>query len=137
MRLERPEWDFFRDPSSGSPETPVLPLPTFRSRRDLESEISAARPVIAARTPRVRRLVGAGTEPEDEDEADWEPDVVPRVDGARRRHEHGTTSTNLTAIYASNSHPSIRKRPQNVVSMKRWKRAWTLTNGARVRPTGA
>ena len=35
-------------------------------------------------TQRVGRLV-AGTEPEDEDEADWEADVVPRVDGARRR----------------------------------------------------
>ena len=74
----------------GSPEAPVLPLPKFPSRRDLESEISALRAefsallVIAAQTPRVGRVVGAGTEPEDEDEADWEPDVVPRVDGARR-----------------------------------------------------
>ena len=51
-----------------------FPFRQFRSRRDLESEISAlraefsARPVIAAQTPRVGRLVGAGTEPEDEDE---------------------------------------------------------------------
>ena len=57
----------------------------------MESEISAlraefsARPLIAAQTPRVGRLVGAGTEPEDEDEADLELDVVPRVDGAPRR----------------------------------------------------
>ena len=76
------------DLSSSSPEAPVLPLPTFRSRRDLESEIAAlraefsARAVIAAQTPRVGRLVG---EPEDEDEADWEPDMVPQVVGARRR----------------------------------------------------
>ena len=42
--------------------------------------------------------------------------------GVRTRHDQ----QNLTAIYASNSHvgvghPSLWKRPQNVVSMKKWK----------------
>ena len=86
-----PGGGFHRDLSSGSREALVIHLPTFRSRRDLESEMSAlraefsARLVIAAQTPRVGRLIGAGTEPEDEHEVIWEPDVVPRVDGARRR----------------------------------------------------
>ena len=50
----------------------------------LRAEFSA-RLVIAAQTPRVGRLVGAGTKLEDEDKAEWEPDVVSRVDGSRRR----------------------------------------------------
>ena len=50
------------------------------------------RNVIAAQTRRVGRLVGAGTEPEDEDEADWEPDVIPQRCWCQAASEHGTVS---------------------------------------------
>ena len=140
---------FRRNLSSGSPEAPVLHLPTFLSRRDLESEIAAlraefsARPVISAQTPRVGRLVGAGTEPEDEDEADWEPDVVPRVDGARRRQNKARSvhsDCDLREHQPRGRWASVtpeaspeRSADEEVDAQT----AWTLANGARLRPTEA
>ena len=117
-------WGVFPVTLLGSPEAPVLVLSKFRSPRDLESEISAfraefsARPVIAAQTPRVGRLVGVGTEPEDED--DWQFDVF----GLMVRGGHNTARSVHSHCDLREQQPrgrwasSLRKRPQNVVSMK-------------------
>ena len=102
----------------------------------LREEFST-RPVIAAQTPRFGRLVGAGAEPEDEDEAEWEPDVVPRVDGARRRQNTARSVHSDCDLREQVGHPSLRKRPQNAAPTRGGsKTVGTFTNGAGVQTGG-